>query len=118
MKGFFVRFVGLCFFAVSIAGIFALLPLTTGNAACGSSVSSCKSCHEIQKQKPISNSGKWHTDHAKLDACDYCHGGQPGATDKARAHQGMVDPFSDLQFNCGSCHASNWQQLAATYGTK
>lgn len=87
-------------------------------AACGSSVSSCKSCHEIQKQKPISNSGKWHTDHAKLDACDYCHGGQPGATDKARAHQGMVDPFSDLQFNCGSCHASNWQQLAATYGTK
>lgn len=87
-------------------------------AACGSSVSSCKSCHEVKKQMPVSNKGQWHVDHAKLDACDYCHGGQPGATDKVRAHKGMVKPFSDLQFNCGSCHASDWQQKAASYGAK
>lgn len=87
-------------------------------AQCGSSVSSCKSCHEIQKQMPISNVGQYHIDHAQLDACDYCHGGQPFATDKARAHQGMVDPFSDLQFNCGSCHPTDWQQRAASYGAQ
>jgi len=87
-------------------------------AQCGSSVSSCKSCHEVKKQKPVSSSGKWHVDHAKLDACDYCHAGSPGATDKARAHQGMVNPFDDPQFNCGSCHPSDWQQKAASYGAK
>ncbi len=100
---------------VLCGGLYRVGPI---HAACGSSVSSCKSCHEIQKQKPVSNQGKWHVDHAKLDACDYCHAGQPGATDKARAHQGMVNPFDDPQFNCGSCHPSDWQQKAASYGAK
>jgi len=105
-------------FLLTAAATFSCLPNSEVNAACGSSVSSCKSCHEIQKQKPVSNQGKWHTDHAQLDACDYCHAGQPGATDKVRAHQGMVNPFDDLQFNCGSCHPSDWQQKAASYGAK
>lgn len=106
---------------VIVAVFFAWVLSVVGGVAygaCGSSVSSCKSCHEIQKQKPVANQGQWHIDHAQLDACDYCHAGQPFATDKARAHQGMVDPFSDLQFNCGSCHPSDWQQKAASYGAK
>ena len=83
-------------------------------------MSSCKSCHEIQGQMPVSNQGKWHVDHAQLDACDACHAGKPLATDKASAHQGMVSPFSDPQFNCGSglCHLSDWQKKAASYGAE
>jgi hypothetical protein len=69
---------------------------------------------------PVSNQGKWHVDHAQLDACDTCHAGQSLAADKASAHQGMVSPFSDPQFNCGSslCHLSDWQQKTASYGAE
>jgi len=84
-------------------------------------VSSCKSCHETQGQMPVSNHGKWHVDHAQLDACDACHAGKPLATDKVGAHQGMISPFSDLELNCGSgpaCHTSDWQQKAANYGAE
>ena len=105
-------------FLLTAAVAFSCLPDGDVNAQCGSSVSSCKSCHEIQKQMHISNVGQYHIDHAKLDACDSCHAGQPFATDEARAHQGMIDPFSDLEFNCGMCHPTDWQQLAASYGAK
>ena len=99
-------------------GVIYLMEQRAGAIGCGGAESSCKSCHETQGQMPVSNMDQWHIDHATLDACDYCHAGKPFSQDEAKAHMGMVDPFSDLEFNCGSCHFTDWEQLAATYGAK
>ena len=86
-------------FLLTAAVAFSCLPDGDVNAQCGSSVSSCKSCHEIQKQMPISNVGQYHIDHAKLDACDSCHAGQPFATDEARGKVGFLLGVSPLGLN-------------------
>jgi len=85
------------------------------SAQCGSSTSSCKECHEIQKEDPINNKGAWHKDHAFGDFCESCHAGNPNATDKTAAHQGMVSPMADVQASCQSCHAKDYKKLAEPY---
>ena len=94
----------------------ALIALPRPAAAqCGSSVSSCKNCHEVQKQKPVNTVGAWHTAHAFGDFCEFCHGGNVKAKDKAAAHAGMVDPLSDVKGSCQSCHPNDYMDRAKQY---
>ncbi len=51
-------------------------------AQCGSSASSCKSCHETQAQDPVNTEGEWHTQHAFGDFCEFCHAGNVQAAEE------------------------------------
>ncbi len=89
-------------------------------AQCGSSASSCKTCHETQGQDSVNAKGDWHIQHAFGDFCESCHAGNVQATDKAGAHQGLVDPLSDVAASCQTCHPQDTtakaQQYASTLG--
>ncbi len=86
------------------------------SAQCGSQASSCKNCHEVQAQMPVNSDGTgWHQSHAFGDFCYICHAGNQQATDKAAAHEGMVDPLSDIKASCQQCHVSDLDARAKVY---
>ncbi len=88
------------------------------NAQCGSQASSCKSCHEVQGQKPVSSdSTAWHTSHAFGDFCYICHAGNNQAPDQTQAHQGMAPPLSDIKASCQQCHPGDLQERAQVYAS-
>jgi hypothetical protein len=87
-------------------------------AQCGSAVSSCKNCHEVQAQDPVNNDGKpWHVSHAFGDFCAICHAGNSQSMDENQAHTGMVPPLSDVQAACQQCHAADLQERAQVYAS-
>lgn len=88
-----------------------------GLAQCGSQASSCKNCHEVKGEDSVNAKGDWHISHAFGDFCEFCHAGNVQATDKAAAHQGLVQPLSDVKANCSSCHADDYQTRAEKYAT-
>ena len=101
-----------------IAGLIALWPTQTAKAQCGSQASSCKNCHEVQAQDPVNNDGNgWHQSHAFGDFCYICHGGNNQSMDKTTAHTGMVDPLSDVNAACKSCHPNDLMDRAKVYAT-
>lgn len=85
-----------------------------GLAQCGSQASSCKSCHEVKGEDPVNTEGDWHIAHAFGDFCEFCHGGNVQAVDKAAAHQGLVPPLGDVKANCASCH-DDYEAKAQVY---
>lgn len=100
------------------AGLLAFWPSQDVNAQCGSQASSCKNCHEVQGEDPVNNDGTgWHQSHAFGDFCYICHAGNPQSPDKATAHEGMVDPLSDVKAACQSCHPSDLMERAQVYAT-
>jgi len=104
--------------ALILASAALIWPQAKAEAQCGSQASSCKNCHEVQAKKPVNNDGtSWHQSHAFGDFCANCHGGNVQATDETAAHAGMVDPLSDIQANCASCHPDDTQAKAQTYAT-
>jgi hypothetical protein len=88
-----------------------------GLAQCGSQASSCKNCHEVKGEDPVNAKGDWHISHAFGDFCEFCHAGNVQATDKAAAHEGLVQPLGDVKANCSSCHADDYQARAEKYAT-
>jgi hypothetical protein len=88
-----------------------------GLAQCGSQASSCKNCHEVKGEDAVNAKGDWHISHAFGDFCEFCHGGNVQAPDKAAAHEGLIDPFGDVKANCSSCHADDFQAKAEKYAT-
>ena len=100
-----------------IAG-FAFIGVQPAQAQCGSQASSCKNCHEVQGQDPVNADGTgWHQSHAFGDFCYICHAGNNQAKEKAAAHEGMVDPLSDVQAACQQCHAADLEQRAQVYAS-
>lgn len=85
-----------------------------GLAQCGSQASSCKNCHEVKGEDPVNSKGEWHVSHAFGDFCEFCHGGNVQATDKAAAHQGLIQPLGDVKANCSACH-DDYEAKAQTY---
>lgn len=85
-----------------------------GLAQCGSQASSCKSCHEVKGEDPVNTEGEWHIAHAFGDFCEFCHGGNVQAVEKAAAHQGLVQPLGDVKANCASCH-DDYEAKAQVY---
>jgi hypothetical protein len=90
---------------------------TPVGAQCGSQASSCKNCHEVQGQDPVSAKGDWHVQHAFGDFCEFCHAGNVTATDKVAAHQGMVSPMADVKASCQKCHSADLTAKAQVYAT-
>lgn len=106
--------------AIVVTGLLAVVISAIGapqpaRAACGASSSSCKTCHEINREQPVNQKGDWHTAHAMGDYCSFCHGGNVQATDKAGAHEGLADPFADAKLSCSSCHQDDYQKKAEGY---
>jgi hypothetical protein len=102
--------------ASGIAAIFVFINSPRSiNAQCGSSASSCRSCHEVQKMAPVSTKGAWHSAHAFGDFCAFCHSGSTKSKEKAAAHVGMVAPLSDVKGACQSCHPSDFMGRAKKY---
>ncbi len=91
-------------------------PASTANGQCGSQASSCKNCHEVQGQAAVNNDGTgWHQSHAFGDFCEFCHAGNVQAMEEDIAHTGMVEPLSDVQASCGSCHPADLLEKADVY---
>ena len=64
----------------------------------------------------MSAQGVWHIDHARMDYCTNCHGGNISAIDKVRAHESLIaDPLTDIYTDCRSCHPENYMVLAGYY---
>jgi hypothetical protein len=102
---------------VLVTGIL-LAAATPASAQCGSQASSCKNCHEVQGQLSVNADGTgWHQSHAFGDFCYICHAGNNQAKDKAAAHEGMVDPLSDVQASCQQCHVADLQERAQVYAS-
>jgi hypothetical protein len=102
-----------------VIGMVLLWPAPAVNAQCGSQASSCKNCHETQGKKPVNKDGTpWHQAHAFGDFCYLCHAGNNQSMDETQAHTGMVDPLSDIQVSCGSCHPTDLQARAQVFADK
>lgn len=105
---------GIC----SVIGVmFWLSQPKVTEAACGASTSSCKTCHEVQGQDPVSKKGDWHVQHAFGDFCTACHLGVGTESDKTKAHAGMIlNPLKQPDQTCASCHPSDTAARVAKYG--
>lgn len=102
---------------VIVTGIL-LMTASPASAQCGSQASSCKNCHEVQGQDPVNADGTgWHQSHAFGDFCYICHAGNNQAKDKTAAHEGMVDPLSDVAASCQQCHVADLQERAQVYAS-
>ena len=84
-------------------------------AQCGSSASSCKTCHETQGQDPVNTEGEWHTQHAFGDFCEFCHAGNVHAAEKEAAHQGLAAPLDDIAASCQGCHPQDLNERGEQY---
>ncbi|MHB1005731.1 MAG: hypothetical protein ACYC3S_08825 [Chloroflexota bacterium] len=102
--------------AVLAVGAFAAWPREAA-AQCGSSVSSCKDCHEVKKQAPVNANGLWHTSHAFGDFCEFCHAGNVKGKDKPSAHAGLINPLSDIKGSCQSCHPNDYTARGEKFTT-
>jgi hypothetical protein len=112
---FYFLFAGM---ALVIAASIFLATATPVSAQCGSQASSCKNCHEVQAQKSVNADGTgWHQSHAFGDFCYICHAGNNQATDKAAAHEGMVDPLTDVKASCQQCHVADLDARAQVYAS-
>jgi hypothetical protein len=112
---FFILFAGM---ALLLAASIFLATASPASAQCGSQASSCKNCHEVQGQDPVNSDGTgWHQSHAFGDFCYICHAGNQQATDKDAAHQGMVDPLSDIEAACQQCHVTDLDARAQVYAS-
>jgi hypothetical protein len=101
-----------------LIGVVFLWPASSAEAQCGSQASSCKNCHETQAKDPVNNDGTgWHQGHAFGDFCYLCHAGNNQSMDEEQAHAGMVDPLSDVQAACGSCHPNDLMERANVYAS-
>lgn len=109
----FLAFAGVA--GLLVLGLWTYRP-ERAEAACGASVSSCKSCHEVQGKKPVNKIGQWHVQHSFGDFCEFCHAGVTKEQTKEGAHQGMRQPLADVQQSCGSCHAADLAARSAKYG--
>ena len=109
----FLAFAGVA--GLLVLGLWTYWP-ERAEAACGASVSSCKSCHEVQGKKPVNKIGQWHVQHSFGDFCEFCHAGVTKEQTKEGAHQGLRKPLADVQQSCGYCHAADIAARAAKYG--
>lgn len=101
--------------ALSLLSLAWLLPARQASAQCGTTPSTCKTCHEVQAQMPVNTLGAWHVQHAAFDFCANCHGGDKLAKDAAAAHAGVVVNLADMGNNCQACHANDLDQRYAVY---
>jgi hypothetical protein len=98
---------------ITLVGIW-ISPSKEVSAQC-TDPSSCKTCHEIQGQKPVSESSTWHQEHVIFDFCAACHGGDRDAPGIEVAHAGMVTSLEAMPLNCKSCHSNELETCVVAY---
>lgn len=103
-------------FTLMLLGMIFFIP-DPAQAQCGSSASSCKSCHETQGQDPVNTEGEWHTQHAFGDFCEFCHAGNVQAAEKDAAHEGLADPMGDVAASCQGCHPQDLAERSEKYAS-
>lgn len=104
-------------FGIVLTGSFWFSTPKATEAACGASTTSCKTCHEIKGEDPVSQKGEWHTQHAFGDFCQACHLGSATENDREKAHLGMAaNPLTQADQSCASCHPDDTAVRAAKYG--
>jgi len=104
-------------FGVIFIGSFWVTTPKDTEAACGASTTSCKTCHEVKGENPVSQKGDWHTQHAFADFCQACHLGVATETDKTKSHAGIVaKPLTQPDQSCASCHPEDTATRVAKYG--
>lgn len=104
-------------FSVVMIGSYWLATPKETEAACGASTTSCKTCHEVKGEAPVSKKGDWHIQHAFADFCQACHLGVATETDKTKAHAGIVaKPLAQPDQTCASCHPADTATRVAKYG--
>jgi len=103
-------------FGVVFITSFWLTPVKVTEAACGASTSSCKTCHEVKGEHPVSKMGDWHTQHSFGDFCQACHLGSATETDKTKAHVGLVKPLEQPDQTCAACHPDDSAARVVKYG--
>lgn len=103
-------------FGVVFVGSFWLTPPKVTEAACGASTSSCKTCHEVKGEDPVSKKGDWHIQHSFGDFCQACHSGAATETDKTKAHVGLVKPLEQPDQSCAACHPADSAARVVKYG--
>ncbi len=95
--------------------VWLAMPQPQASAQCGTTASSCKTCHEIQGKLRVNTTGDWHVQHSFGDFCVFCHAGNAKAKDTAQAHKGMVQPLSDVSSSCAMCHEADCTTRAEKY---
>lgn len=103
-------------FGVVLLGSFWLTSPKVTEAACGASTSSCKTCHEVKGEDPVSKKGDWHIQHSFGDFCQACHLGAATETDKTKAHVGLVKPLAQPDQTCATCHPADSAARVVKYG--
>lgn len=84
-------------------------PIGVANA-CGMGATSCFQCHNQSERGPEpamdESTAPWHPQHMEVNhSCDGCHQGNPRVRIEDTAHRDMVvDPRSQPEETCGSCH--------------
>ncbi len=106
--------------------VFYCVVLTTAFLSGAASGNDCINCHSnpdfyVQDRKLHTYYQDWITSPHKAAGltCDFCHGGDPAATDKETAHQSILkitDPASKLHYKklpetCGFCHSDKFAQF-------
>jgi len=110
-----IIYISLAVFVLSVAAVvWWLYPAGQVNAQC-TTPSSCKTCHEVQGQKPVNTVNIWHRQHAIFDFCEACHGGDRLAEDMNRAHLGVRTTFTEMAPTCKSCHPTELENCLRTY---
>lgn len=85
-------------------------------AQCAFNASSCVTCHETQRLRPVLQSAQpWHVDHGFGDLCAACHGGEPTAATLDGAHLGLRDPLLADSQSCTGCHVADAVERAERY---
>lgn len=103
-------------FGLVLVGSFLMTSPKVTEAACGASTSSCKTCHEVKGEDPVSKKGDWHIQHSFGDFCQACHLGAATETDKTKAHVGLVKPLDQPDQTCAVCHPDDSVARAVKYG--
>jgi hypothetical protein len=101
--------------AILLSSGLLLATATPVTAQCGSDASSCKTCHEVNGEFPVADLGAWHADHSFEDYCVNCHLGDDTTGDKNASHTGIIEVLADTETACATCHADNYDSLAAGY---
>lgn len=97
-----------------LLGLFLVFPASRVDAQC-STASTCQTCHEVQQMKPVNTLGDWHIEHAQMDACAVCHGGDRDAVTMETAHLNITTQLSDMPAKCLNCHSDSLEQKFNTY---
>lgn len=100
--------------SVVVLSAFILFPTENASAQC-TTPSSCKTCHEVQEQKPVLMNGTWHIDHFVFDFCVDCHGGTRTAQTAARAHKNISNSLAGMAAGCLTCHPDDLEGKFSVY---